>query len=126
MDRARMPLGRLPPSRLSLDLSLASFQESVNPFAVITGEREQLAVAQAHSVVAIEQWLQFLDGVEVHDGRAADTQETVGGQVGFQSRQSLPEQVVLATDVELHVVTLGLEPVDVWSSASRVPNPQRS
>ena len=60
--------------------------------AIAPGERQAGAVAEHDHVLAMEQRLELLDPLQVDDGGAADAQELVGRQAGFQHRERLPQQ----------------------------------
>src|SRR4029077_17969989 len=65
-------------------------------------------VLQNDYVFSPEKRLQFLDAVDVQDGRAMDPDKTVRIEMGFQLLHGLPQQVPGAAAVNLHVVALGL------------------
>jgi hypothetical protein len=82
-------------------------------FAEGAGGRVALAVFEDDEVFACEHGLEFLDLVEVDDDGAADAQELLRGEIGFQRTHGLAEDVVFLGDVDDGVFASGFDGVDL-------------
>src|SRR5438477_2436164 len=65
--------------------------------------------------------LQFLNSIDVHDGRAADAQEFGRGKSFDQGGHRFAMQVRLSSNVQADVIVRRLDPVDVFCFQKNYP-----
>src|SRR4051812_21704690 len=82
-------------------------------FANGTGRRIGLSILQHDQVLALEHWLKLPDLVNVDDYRAADAQELLRREMGFQGTHSLAQDVILLADMHDSVFPRGLDGLDL-------------
>ena len=70
------------------------------------------SVLQHDQVLALERWLKLLDLVNVDDYRAADAQESLRGEIGFQRTHGLAHDMILLADMHHRVFSGGLDRLD--------------
>src|SRR5205085_10738051 len=61
----------------------------------------------------VEEGLDLLDALDVHEGEAMDAEETVRVELRLEPRHRLADEVLLAPAVEPQVVARRLHPVDL-------------
>lgn len=82
-------------------------------FAEWAGGGVGFAVFEDDEVFAGEHGLKFLDLVEVDDDGAADAEELLRGEIGFQGSHGLAQDVVFLADVDYGVFSGGFDSVDM-------------
>src|SRR4029078_6392779 len=70
-------------------------------------------VLQNDESFALERWLKLLDLVNVDDYRAADAQESLRGEMGFQRTHGLAQDMILLADMHYSVFSGGLDGLDL-------------
>src|SRR5581483_1432013 len=76
--------------------------------------RHQLrSVAEDHRVFPVKPGLEALDGVDVDDRRPVHAEEAIGIEALLEAPERVPQEVLLAAGVDLHVVSRRLQPLDV-------------
>ncbi len=78
-------------------------------------QAQRLAAAQVHLVVALEQRRQRGDFGQVHGRGLVDAREALLAELREQIAQRPPQQILRAGRVDVHVVVVGLQPVDLVS-----------
>ena len=78
-----------------------------------TRGRIALSVLQHDQVLALERWLKLLDLVNVDDYRAADAQESLRGEMGFQRTHGFAQDMILLADMHYSVFSGGLDGLDL-------------
>ena len=82
-------------------------------FVAVTPRQSELStVAEDDHVVAVEKRLDFLDPVQIHDNRAADSEELRRREQSFHGADGFPHQVGPFPGMQPHVVAFGFNPVD--------------
>jgi hypothetical protein len=74
-----------------------------------------------HLVFAVEERLELLDAVDVHDRRAMDADEAVGVHAALEPGHRLSQQVRLPGHVQADVVARRLDPVDLVGAQEEEP-----
>src|SRR5215475_3197269 len=82
-------------------------------FAVAAAERQTGTGSKEHNVFAIERRLHFLDAIDVDDRRAVDPDELLRVELRFEMAHRVAHEMLLRPDVDAHVISLRLTPVDV-------------
>src|SRR5215831_15554394 len=90
------------------------FPESrLQDFTVAAAERQTGSGSKEHDVLAIERRLHFLNAIDVDDRRAVDSDELLRVELRFEMAHRVAHEVLLCPDMDAHVVSLRLAPVDV-------------
>src|SRR6266513_2800575 len=72
-----------------------------------------LSVNQHGKMMIAGSGLNLLDPIQMDDGRAAHAKKLFHWKFGFQSRHRLPQKMVLSSDVQDRVVSVGVDPVNL-------------
>ena len=97
---------------MEISQALPEFQFLLD-FANRTRGGIALSVLQHDHVLALEHGLKLLDLVNVDDYRAADAQESLRGEMGFQRTHGLAQDMILLADMHDSVFSGGLDRLDL-------------
>ena len=92
---------------------VACTEPGLERVAVPAAEGQTRAVPEQQHVLAVERRPQLLHAVDIDDRRAMDADELVRVELRLEPAHRLAREMRLRTDVQRHVVSRRLAPVDV-------------
>src|SRR5437868_2244678 len=92
------------PRRAPADLSQS---KPLQLIAISASQCKPDSAAQNDNIFPVKHWMQFLDLLDVHHRRAADTQEPVRRELALQGGHRFPQHMGLITGEQLHVIVRG-------------------
>jgi len=87
--------------------------EALQFVAITPSESQSRAATEYDYIFAVEQRMKLFDMLDIDHGRTADSQEMIGGELGFERGHRFAQQVNLVPNVKLHVIVGRLDPVNL-------------
>src|SRR5215212_1213472 len=91
----------------------------VEVIAVAVTELQLGAVAEVDFVIAAEPGLKLAHVIDVDDGRALYALKLARVELRLKAADRLPEEIFFLSHVQRDVVTLGLDPLDLFSAEKK-------
>ena len=89
------------------------FEQPLEPLIATAADREPGSAFQNGDTVAFKEWMKFFDSIEIDDSGAVDAEKLVRIKAFFQFAHASAQEMCLAADVQIQIVTHGLDPIDL-------------
>ncbi len=80
--------------------------------SIAAAEFEPGAIAQDDKILAIEVRQEFLDAVDINNGRAVNPKESLWIQLGLKSTHRFVQEVFFPAYVQAYIITGSFDPID--------------